>query len=315
MAALRRTLPVMPKSQWLDGAIRVPGESAGTNVAGAGAKVLHHSTEGASTAGAIGAYHSTRSWPTMTAEWTGARLRVSQHIPLNLAARALEHPAGTPETNRANVTQIEHVGFTDDAYRAKVGADPSLHVSRWPAARWAAIASLCREIEAVTGCPPTTGIGLNLWRNPHGWRQDAHSFVGYKGHTAHVFAPNNRHTDGTGFRIDLILERDDTAHRTLRLGDSGPDVEALQRAVRLRAARCGRTDHMTDPDGSYGPMTRRDAAFVAYILGVGENQTALADDGLSVYVQKLIRDPAGRNATQKRRAAVRRPKHCKGGGA
>jgi hypothetical protein len=140
------------------------------------------------------AYRSTRSWPTITAEWTGTRLKVFQHMPLDMMARALEHPAGTPETNRANVCQIEHVGFTDDAFRQHVGADPSLHVSRWPDARWAAIGAMCREIEAITGCQPSTGIPLTRWQRPAGWRQGGAEFVVYDQHTAHVFAPGNHHT-------------------------------------------------------------------------------------------------------------------------
>jgi hypothetical protein len=51
---------------------------------------------------------------------------------------------------------------------------------------------------------------------------------------------------------------------------------------------------------------------VAYVLGVGDSQAALAAGGMSPYVQGLIRDPSKRNRTQKRRAGVRRPKHCKG---
>jgi hypothetical protein len=65
-------------------------------------------------------------------------------------------------------------------------------------------------------------------------------------------------------------------------------------------------------DGVYGKRTRDDAAFVAYVLGVGDSQAQLVAGGLSPYVQGLIRDPSKRNRTQKRRAAVRRAKHCKG---
>jgi hypothetical protein len=65
-------------------------------------------------------------------------------------------------------------------------------------------------------------------------------------------------------------------------------------------------------DGVYGKRTRDDAAFVAYVLGVGDSQAALAAGGMSPYVQGLIRDPSKRNRTQKRRAAARRAKHCKG---
>jgi hypothetical protein len=301
------------RSQWLDGAVKVPGESSGRAIPGSRPSTLHHTTEGSSTAGAISAYRSTRSWPTITAEWTGTRLKVFQHMPLDMMARALEHPAGTPETNRANVCQIEHVGFTDDEFRQRVGADPSLHVSRWPAARWAAIGALCRQIEAITGCQPSTGIPLTRWERPAGWRQGGAEFVVYDEHTAHVFAPGNHHLDGTGFRIDLVVASDDIAHRVLKLGDSGPDVLALQLAVRLRASRCGRPDHMPMADGVYGKRTRDDAAFVAYVLGVGDSQAALAAGGMSPYVQGLIRDPSKRNRTQKWRAAARRAKHCKGG--
>jgi hypothetical protein len=228
------------KSQWLDGAVKVPGESSGRAVPGSRPSTLHHTTEGSSTAGAISAYRSTRSWPTITAEWTGTRLKVFQHMPLDMMARALEHPAGTPETNRANVCQIEHVGFTDDEFRQRVGADPSLHVSRWPAARWAAIGALCRQIEAVTGCKPSTGIPLARWERPAGWRQGGAEFVVYDEHTAHVFAPGNHHTDGTGFRIDLVVALDDSAHRVLKLGDyrpgrAGPATRGQAARVALRA--------------------------------------------------------------------------------
>jgi hypothetical protein len=300
------------RSQWLTDAIRVPGESAGSNVPGSRPSILHHTTEGASSSGAISAYRSTRSWPTLTAEWTGTRLRVFQHMPLNVAARALEHAPGTPETNRANVCQIEHVGFTDDDFRAHIGADPSLHVSRWPPARWAAIGGLCREIEAITGCHASTGIPLARWERPAGWRQGGAEFVVYNEHTAHVFAPGNHHTDGEGFKIALVVGRDDRPSRVLGVGDTGADVLALQLAVRLRASRCGRQEHMPMADGVYGKRTREDAAFVAYVLGVGESQAKLTEGGLSPYVQGLIRDPSKRNRTQKRRAAARRTKHCKG---
>jgi hypothetical protein len=124
--------------------------------------------------------------------------------------------------------------------------------------------------------------------------------------------PGNHHTDGTGFEIVKVLSRDDRPARSLKRGDTGPDVLALQLAVRLRAARCGRKDHMPVPDGIYGPKTERDAVFVGYVLGLGESQADLANGGLSEYAQARIRDPRLRNRTQLKRAAARRAKHCKG---
>jgi hypothetical protein len=298
-------------SQWLPGATRVLGESSGSS-SGGGAKILHHTTEGSSATGAISSYRSTRSWPTITAEWTGSRLKVFQHMRLDQMARALEHPAGTPPTNTANVVQIEHVGFTDDAWRRKVGGAASLLVANWPIERWHAIAELCREIEAVTGCPRVSAVPAAWWPSPQ--RLSGSEFVKARGHLGHVHAANNHHTDGTGMRIGLILgdAGDSKAFRTLTNGMTGPDVLALQKAVRLRASRCGRPDHMPEADGIMGPQTLDDAAFAAFILGIGEHQSDLIDGGLSVMTQQRIRNPKLRNRTQLKRAAERRKLHCKG---
>lgn len=315
MAARRRTLHVMANSQWLPYAVRVPGNSAGP-MAGGGAKTLHHTSEGSTAASCISAVRAKNAWPHFTSEWTGARLAIFQHIPYNMGARALQHPSG-PETNRANCVQIEHVGFTDDRYREQVGADPMLHVSRWPDARWAAIGAMCRDIEAATGCPAVSAVPLDWWPAPNGRRQSGQGFYGSDGHTAHVFCPGNSHLDGTGFKIGLVLNVDDKPHRNLRVGTvtsptGGDDVMALQLAVRLHASRCGRQDHMPVADGFYGLKTRDDAAFVAYVLGIGHDQASIVAGGLSAAVQGWIREPKTRNRTQLKRAAVRRPKHCKG---
>jgi hypothetical protein len=140
------------------------------------------------------AYRSTRSWPTITAEWTGTRLKVFQHMPLDMMARALEHPAGTQETNRANVCQIEHVGFTDDAFRQHVGADPSLHVSRWPDCAVGGDRRHVPRDRGHHGLPAVDGHPADRWQRPAGWRQGGAEFVVYDQHTAHVFAPGNHHT-------------------------------------------------------------------------------------------------------------------------
>jgi hypothetical protein len=285
-------------SQWLPNAIRVPGRSAGPMAPGAGAKIVHHTTQGASAAGAIGAYRATGSWPTLTAEWLGTRMRVYQHMPLDQAARALEHPGG-PETNRANCTQIEHVGFAE-------------HASEWPPERMAAIASLCRQIEARTGCPARIVPGTK-WGHLNPPRLSGEAFFESSGHAAHMHVPENHHWDVGVVRIDATLGgAGDYAHRALKLGDQGPDVLALQQAVRARASACGRPDRMPDADGQYGKQTKADAIFVAYVLGVGRSQKVLARGGLSADVQHLIRHPGDRNAVQEARAVRRRARYCKG---
>jgi hypothetical protein len=299
--------------QWLPGATRVLGISAGPYIAGAGPKIVHHTTEGGSATGAIGAFHATGSWPTMTAEWTGSRLRVFQHVPLNMSARALEHPAGTPETNRAGCAQIEHVGFTDDSARRRAGATASLLVDNWPVERWHAIAELCRLIEARTGCPARSAVPSLWWRKPQ--RLTGSEFVKAMGHLAHIHAAGNHHLDcGIHFRIDIVTDAKAaaSAQRTLVEGVNGPDVLAFQLAVRLHAARCGRPDRMPVADAICGPQTMTDGAFVAFLLGLGRSQDALVAHGVSVATQQRVRDPKRRNATQVKRAAQRRTLLCKG---
>src|SRR4051812_27164117 len=58
---------------WHPLASRVEGQSAGPHVGG-GWKITHHTTEGATVAGAIAAYRQHGGWPHFTAEWTGGRV-------------------------------------------------------------------------------------------------------------------------------------------------------------------------------------------------------------------------------------------------
>lgn len=287
-------------TDWYPGATKVPGRSAGSHAAGSGPKIVHHTTEGSSTAGAVGAYRGSGSWPHFTIEWTGSRLKVTQHLPVSVAARALAHPSG-PETNRANCVQIEHVGF------ARSTED-------WPAARFAAVADLCRWIERQTGCPAATGPGTQ-WGKDHPPRVSGVSFFKGSGHYGHQHVPGNDHWDPGQFDIARVLAGQDAKarapHRTLHYGHTGPDVEALQQATRLRALRMGRPDRAPAVDGVMGERTSRDAAFVAYVLGVGTSQWSLRDGGISEQVQRWIRDPKQRNKTQKARAVARRRKHAK----
>ena len=70
-------------------------------------KIVHHTTEGGSAAGAIATYKQTRAYPHFTVE----NDVVYQHVDTDTAVTALEHHPGTPETNRSHAIQIELVGF------------------------------------------------------------------------------------------------------------------------------------------------------------------------------------------------------------
>jgi hypothetical protein len=283
-----------PFGTWHPFASRVEGRSAGAHVGG-GWKITHHTTEGTTAAGAIAAYRRHGGWPHFTAEWTGGRLRVFQHLPLEVAARALVNPPDQWETNRARTIQIEHVGFA----RA---------TGRWSVARYAAIGRLCRWIEERTGCPRRTVRGVSF---PRPRRLSGRSFQVRAGHHGHVHVPGNDHTDpGRGFRIALVLRVTRRPHRTLRDGAQGADVVAFQRAVNARARACRRPDRQLDVDGIVGPRTIANGAWAAWILGIGRTQAELRRRGISARVQRLVRDPSLRNATEKQRAVSRRRRHC-----
>lgn len=170
---------------WLPNAKRVRGKDCGPFVAAA-PKLLWHTTEGSTAEGALGAYRATGSFPHFTfTPLTGALL---QHVPLNRGARALEHPAGTVETNRAHVIQVELVG--------NAASTPS-----WPDAAYARIAALARDIEAAVGI---RRHAMATFSGSAG-RLGADTWLHEGGHCGHEHAPNNNHTDPGGFKIAKIL--------------------------------------------------------------------------------------------------------------
>lgn len=142
---------------------------AGTYVFGPYRGVLHH-TEGDTIGGALATYPRTKAYPHFTVdEWV-----VEQHIPLNVAATALEHPSGTVDTNRASCIQIEIVGWTAKA-------------AQMNDALCARLARLMRWIESQTGIQPNyvgggSRMSTDAWKSFHGW-------------CGHIHVPNNHHTD------------------------------------------------------------------------------------------------------------------------
>jgi hypothetical protein len=279
---------------WFPGVRRVVGESAGPHVGG-GWKITHHTTEGSTAEGAIAAYRSHRGWPHFTAGWNGRRLQLIQHLPLEVGARALVNPPDAWETNRARTIQIEHVGF-------------ARNTGRWSAARYRAIADLCRWIETATGCPRAVMREV-AFAQPH--RLSPREFHVRAGHHGHVHVPGNTHTDpGTGFRIALVLHEEARAHRNFKAGVQGADVIAFQRAINRRARGCGRPDRRVEVDGIVGPQTLRNGAWAAWILGIGERKADNGRGGISARLQRLVRHPELRTDAQRERSRRRRRRHC-----
>jgi hypothetical protein len=280
---------------WHPQATRDPYASAGRMLAGR-PKLVWHTTEGSS----LPRYSNSAPHFTLNPR-TG---QLWQHMPINEAAKALEHPVGTVETNRGGAIQVELIGFARDT-------------DDWPDSSNERIANLARWIEREAGVAaectvPFSGV-------PGGApRMSAAQWLNYNGHCGHQHVPHNHHWDPGGFKILKVLTGggDASPHRTLRVRRhggpmSGPDVVALQQAVNRRAARCGRRDHRVRVDGKFGAATIKHAAWALFVLGVNTSQEKIIRGGLSDYEQTLLRNPNRRNRTQKTRAAARRRRHCR----
>src|SRR5581483_7507280 len=97
----RKPMPKCPFAQWMP----LPW-SAGSYTAGP-FRIVHHTTEGSTAAGAFATYQQRHDIPHFTVDDT----TIYQHVDTNTAATALAHPAGTVQTNRLSAIQFELVGF------------------------------------------------------------------------------------------------------------------------------------------------------------------------------------------------------------
>ncbi len=153
-------------------------------------RIVHHTTEGSSYAGAKAAYRRARSDP----HFTVAGDQVFQHIDTSMSARALRNSPGGVETNRHSAIQIEVVGF---AGRAK------------DVATLTTVARLCRWIESEHGVPqhwpngrPRTAVN---GRDPGGHNRSAEAWRREGGHYGHSQVPENTHWDPAYSGAELAI--------------------------------------------------------------------------------------------------------------
>ncbi len=267
------------------GVEKVPHQDAGSFVAGFAPRLVWHTTEVL----ALPNYGASAPHFTINPK-TG---KTWQHVSCDRAARALlgSNIAGIA-TNQARAIQVEIIGFAGES-------------DTWPASYYGHLRELAAWIEDNCGVASTETVDFLDRNHPmsHGqWR-------GYKGHCGHQHVPGQTHWDPGEFRVALVMGNA-KVHRNLTIGDEGPDVAALQRAINKRARGCCRPDHVVLVDGVYRAETKKHGAFVGFILGLGTKQAELVAGGMSEIVQSRIRDPAQRNETQRTRAAERREQHC-----
>jgi hypothetical protein len=102
---------------------------------------------------------------------------VAQFLPFNQYAKTLEHPAGTPETNKANAVQIEICGRASE-------------VRHWDDNYYKALANVLLLTQHRVGFPisrPRPFL-VPIRFSGSGW-------IKAKGIVGHCHAPNNHHTD------------------------------------------------------------------------------------------------------------------------
>jgi hypothetical protein len=176
---------------FMDGVERVVLEDAGPHVTGR-PKLCWHSTEGSTIEGAISAYRAKRASPHFTID--PARDRIVQHISIFRAARALQHPAGTPETNRARTIQVEIVGVA--AQMGRLSRDQLRSLTR-----------LARWIERNAGVPSTCDVEFVPFPSGVPRRLQGQRWLDYSGHHGHMHVPGNDHEDPGGLAVRELLAR------------------------------------------------------------------------------------------------------------
>jgi muramidase (phage lysozyme) len=177
---------------WCDFATRDDkgAQNAGAFVDGAPPRGVLHTTEGSSYAGARDAFLQNNSWPHFTITNESGTPRVYQHLPVNIAARSLEHRPGSVETNHQGTIQIEIVGFAKGA--------PSFSKTYLNG-----IAKLMRWIETNCGVRKTCGVTFV----PPGQEQRLldRVWLQYAGWCGHQHIPNNSHEDPGAIDIAYLL--------------------------------------------------------------------------------------------------------------
>lgn len=148
------------------------------------------------------------------------RVRVVQLRPLGACAAALEHPAGTPETNRAVMAQVEIAGYSQ-----RKPWLPDDEVTE-------ALATLMLTLEDAAGIP---------LRHPVISDRDERAFARASGWVGHCDVPNNSHWDPGALRWAALFKRAKQLDATPAVVKARPRrVDVLVNGrLRLRAQKPG----------------------------------------------------------------------------
>lgn len=268
---------------WYPLAHKDPIGTSGDFVDGFPARGVLHTTEGASYDGARQAYGTGKN-PHFTATYEHGVFEIHQHTPIDQYAKALVHPSGGVDTNRAHAIQIEIVGTCDPSR-----AHEMLYVGDFPQAYLDGIAAWMRWVEEQTGVKPVAPETFEAYPASaganNGVRFDEARWRTFDGWCGHQHVPGNDHGDPGALNLAHLLGQAPApapaptpapAHvgpwwygRVLRSQKPllhGEDVKYVQRHVGVpvdgfygdgtahAVAMFQRSHHLT-PDGVVGPAT------------------------------------------------------------
>ncbi|MYM67327.1 peptidase C1 [Pseudoduganella sp. FT55W] len=143
-------------------------------------KIIHHTTEGSTAAGAMAAFEKNKSKPHFTVD----SQHIYQHVDAGKSSRALRNEPGGVQTNRASAIQIELVGF------AHLPKDPQALTN---------LARLCRWLEQTYNVPNTWPSGppkpARNGKDPGNHNRSVTNWTEKGGHYGHSQVPENTHWD------------------------------------------------------------------------------------------------------------------------
>lgn len=186
---------------WHPRAVRVvpnPMTDGGSFIGVPWRQVLHTTEAGPDYRPSTASYFGRPVWPHATVARVGGAARIVQHLPISRAARALEHPAGTVETNRARAVQVE-IGW----WAARIGELPDDLA--------AALADWLVWVAGETGSPLNGPVfvgpdaGWTLASVDARQRMSARDWLGFSGVCGHQHVPNNRHWDPGALDLRRVL--------------------------------------------------------------------------------------------------------------
>ena len=237
----------MAGTVWHPSAKRQPLDDGGS-FTGGGHKFLVHTTEGTTLEGAFATVKANRSSPHFILEVKNGRRRLVQCIPINRAARGLEHtPSSLPETNRANCIQVEVVGFTERAEAMRQG-HLELWVPNWSTDIYKHLHLLMLWTHNHFAVPMQAGHPFP--GQPGYARLSGQAFINAVGLVGHCHAANNDHTDPGPLNAHFVLNGPNAPFALTEMLMPSSRILAAPRATQVQLRRHLIARHDANPGQS-----------------------------------------------------------------